>query len=128
MVLALSAPRLIATVGADVAADIEGMGIYTLEDERYLVASNQGNSRFAVYALDDDNRLLGTFRVGINGARQIDGVSETDGLEVTSTALGPQFPDGLMVVQDGRNVMPTAPQNFKLISGSKLAEFIRQKR
>ena len=124
----LSAPRLIATVGADVAADIEGMGIYTLEDERYLVASSQGNSRFAVYALDDDNRLLGTFRVGINGARQIDGVSETDGLEVTSTALGPQFPDGLMVVQDGRNVMPTAPQNFKLISGSKLAEFIRQKR
>ena len=124
----LSAPRLIAAVGAEVEADIEGMGIYTLEDERYLVASSQGNSRFAVYALDDGNRLLGTFRVGINGAKQIDGVSETDGLEVTSTALGPQFPDGLMVVQDGRNVMPTAPQNFKLISGSKLAEFIRKKR
>ena len=124
----LSAPRLIATVGEDVEADIEGMGIYTLEDKRYLVVSSQGNSRFAVYALDDGNRLLGTFRIGINGARQIDGVSETDGLEVTSTALGPQFPDGLMVVQDGRNVMPTAPQNFKLISGTKLAEFIRQKR
>ncbi|MDY6926256.1 MAG: phytase [Pseudomonadota bacterium] len=124
----LSAPNLIASVGEEVEADIEGMGIYTLEDKRYLVVSSQGNSRFAVYALDDGNRLLGTFRIGINGARQIDGVSETDGLEVTSTALGPQFPDGLMVVQDGRNVMPTAPQNFKLISGTKLAEFIRQNR
>ena len=57
-----------------------------------------------------------------------DGVSETDGLEVTSLALGPQFHDGLMVVQDGRNVMPGAPQNFKLINGSKLAAFIRQQR
>ena len=124
----LSAPGLIASVGGEVEADVEGMGIYTLDNQRYLVASSQGNSRFAVYALDDGNRLLGSFRVGINGAKQIDGVSETDGLEVTSTPLGPQFPDGLMVVQDGRNVMPTAPQNFKLISGSKLAEFIRQKR
>lgn len=124
----LSTPRQITSIGQGVEADIEGMGIYRLDGERFLVASSQGNNRFAVYALDDGNRLLGTFRVGINSAQQIDGVSETDGLEVTSLALGPQFPDGLMVVQDGRNVMPGAPQNFKLINGSKLAAFIRQQR
>ena len=124
----LSEPELIATIGNDVAADIEGMGIYKLAEQRYLVASSQGNNRFAVFALDDDNRLLGTFKAGINEAAHIDGVSETDGLEVTATPLGSKYPEGLMVVQDGRNVMPAAPQNFKLISGSKLADFIRARR
>ncbi|GGF69811.1 phytase [Alteromonas lipolytica] len=124
----LSEPGLIARIGNGVAADIEGMGIYELDARRYLVASSQGNSRFAVYALDDGNRLLGTFRIGINADEHIDGVSETDGLEVTSMAMGEKFPQGLMVVQDGRNVMPSAPQNFKLINGSKLADFIRRKR
>lgn len=126
--VALSEPQLIARIGNGIAADIEGMGIYVLDKQRYLVVSSQGNSRFAVYALDDNYRLLGTFRIGINGAAHIDGVSETDGLEVTSSAMGEAFPEGLMVVQDGRNVMPSAPQNFKLINGSKLAGFIRQHR
>ncbi|MDC8832345.1 phytase [Alteromonas gilva] len=119
------APQLIAQVGGDVAPDIEGMGIYELDNQRYLVASSQGNNRFAVYALDNHNRLLGTFKIGLNRQAAIDGVSETDGLEVTSMPMGDTYPAGLMVVQDGRNVLPSAPQNFKLINGNKLAAFIR---
>ncbi|MCP3429909.1 phytase, partial [Opacimonas viscosa] len=42
--------------------------------------------------------------------------------------LGPQYPNGLLVVQDGRNVMPAAPQNFKIIDGNKIAQFIQQRR
>lgn len=117
-------PRLIAQVNKEVNADIEGMGIYPLDGKRYLIVSSQGNNRFAVYALDDNNRLVGTFSIGLNSALMIDGVSETDGLEVTSANLGQAYPMGLLVVQDGRNVLPHAPQNFKLVSGQKLADFI----
>ena len=123
-----SAPALIATVNEQVHADIEGMDIYHHEQQRYLIVSSQGNSRFAVYALDDNHRLLGTFGVAMNPLAGIDGVSETDGLAATSHNLGPQYPNGLLVVQDGRNVMPAAPQNFKIIDGNKIAQFIQQRR
>lgn len=123
-----SAPALIATVNEQVHADIEGMDIYRFEQQRYLIVSSQGNSRFAVYALDDNYRLLGTFGVAMNPLAGIDGVSETDGLAATSYDLGPQYPNGLLVVQDGRNVMPAAPQNFKIIDGNKIAQFIQQRR
>lgn len=117
-------PTLIATVNNAVHADVEGMGIYRLNDRRYLIVSSQGNNQFAVYALEDNNRLLGTFGVVLNYKDGIDGVSETDGLEVTSVALGEKFPMGAMIVQDGRNVFPLQPQNFKIINGNQLAEFI----
>ena len=52
----------------------------------------------------------------MNISEGVDGVSETDGLDVTSTPLSPDFPGGLLVVQDGRNLMPDQPQNFKFVS------------
>ena len=55
----------------------------------------------------------------------IDGVSETDGLEATNANLGGNYSEGLWVVQDGRNVMPSETQNFKLVSGATLKEAIR---
>ena len=51
----------------------------------------------------------------MNPEAGIDGASETDGLAVTSADLGGAFSDGLLVVQDGRNRLPDAPQNFKLV-------------
>jgi hypothetical protein len=44
----------------------------------------------------------------------VDGAQETDGLAVTSTSLGPNFPQGLIVVQDGFNTLPRGMQNFKI--------------
>ncbi len=118
----------IAAINDDVHADIEGMDIYIFEGQRFLIVSSQGNNRFAVYALDDNNRLLGTFGIKMNHEDGIDGVSETDGLAVTSMPLGASYPLGMMVVQDGRNVLPMSPQNFKIINGQKLAGFIRSHR
>jgi 3-phytase len=120
-------PELIAKAHAPVEPDIEGMGIYNIEGEKFLVVSSQGNNRFAIYRIDANNELLGVFEIVANRATGIDAVSETDGIEVTSIALGDSFPKGLLVVQDGRNVMPMAPQNFKLVSGSYLHDFITQK-
>jgi len=124
----LRAPSLIAKAEYPVQADIEGMGIYKVENESFLVVSSQGNNRFAVYRVDANNELLGVFEIGRNMQAGIDAVSETDGLEVTNIALGDDYPKGLLVVQDGHNVMPLAPQNFKLVSGEYLHDFIVDKR
>lgn len=57
---------------------------------------------------------MAKFRIVPDYARGIDGVSETDGLAVSTAALT-GYPKGVLVVQDGRNRAPAAPQNFKLV-------------
>jgi 3-phytase len=52
-------------------------------------------------------------------------VSETDGLDVSSSNLGPGFEHGALVAQDGRNVMPTENQNFKIIPWSAIADALK---
>ena len=102
--------------------DVEGMGIYDLGGGRgYVVISSQGNDSYAVYRREGNNEYLGSFIVVADGARGIDGISETDGLEVTSRNLGPGFEHGAMIAQDGRNVLPTENQNFKIVSWSDIA-------
>ncbi|MEP4889307.1 MAG: phytase [Aliiglaciecola sp.] len=121
-----AAPRLIATTSSTFVADVEGMGIYVMDDKRYLVASSQGNNSFGVFALDENARYLGSFHIDMDFAAGLDGVSETDGLELTSISLGSKLPDGLLVVQDGRNRLPIAPQNFKLVDGKLIKQLLRQ--
>jgi 3-phytase len=106
-------------VGSDsgVVADVEGVSIYHGET-KYLVVSSQGNDSYAVYDADAF-RFKGRFRIEANAT--IDGSQETDGLTVSSAYLGEDFPDGLLVVQDGFNGTNT-PQNFKLVSWRDVAE------
>ena len=40
----------------------------------------------------------------------------TDGIDVAATALGPDYPQGLLVVQDDENTNPNSFQNFKYVS------------
>ncbi len=119
--------KFILGLHSEIAADIEGMSLYALDGKNYLVVSSQGNNRYAVYAVDDNNKYLGVFEVGINQSQLIDGASETDGLAVTSANLGKQLPHGLLVVQDGHNVMPKATQNFKFVKGTLLRDWILEK-
>lgn len=103
--------------------DMEGIGIYAMAGGKgYLVVSSQGNDSYALFRREGDNAYVGSFRIGADMAAGIDGVSETDGLEVTSMAAGPNFPHGLMVAQDGRNVSPPEHQNFKLVSWERIAK------
>ena len=102
--------------------DVEGVALYDSGDgEGYLVVSNQGANNYAVYRREGDNEFVGFFHIVANAADGIDGASETDGLDVTSAALGATFPDGLLVVQDGRNIAPEERQNFKYVSWSDVA-------
>jgi 3-phytase len=99
-------------------ADVEGIAIFLREGgDGYLVVSSQGDDAFAVYRRAPPNEYVGRFRIG-DGS--IDGVSSTDGLEVTSQALPSPYEQGLLVVQDGANSAPRAPQNFKLVPWSEV--------
>lgn len=104
--------RIAAADGIQIVADTEGVAIAAegAGDGGYLLVSSQGDNAYAVYRLSDE-RYVGRFRIaaGAFGATE-----ETDGIEVSTSAFGPAFPDGLFIAQDGRNA-PGA-QNFKLVS------------
>lgn len=113
-------PVLIDRVGMGrLVADVEGLAIHRGDDGGgFIIASSQGDSTFAVYDLRGGNPYLFSFRVVGSPAEPhadiIDPVEETDGIEATSLSLGPRFPGGLLVVQDG--IRPSHHrQNFKLV-------------
>ena len=114
-------PKLIIEVDDNLVADVEGMSIYHGTETSYLVVSSQGDDSYVLYSSEAPYEYVGRFNIAMNAAAGIDGASETDGLDVTSAALGSNYPDGLLVVQDGRNVMPTENQNYKLVSWSDIA-------
>lgn len=109
-------------VGGPVAADIEGLGFFQHATSPYLVISSQGNDSYVILDGVAPYAQRGAFRIGLNAQRGIDGVSETDGLEVTSTNLGGAWSQGLLVVQDGRKRMPENNQNYKLVPWQAIAD------
>jgi 3-phytase len=114
--------------GGHIVADVEGMTIYYASDGRgYVIASSQGEDHsghslantFAVYERGGNNAFVASFRIISNDALGIDGVSNTDGIGVTSAPLGPAFPYGVFVAQDGSN--SGGNQNYKLVPWESIA-------
>ena len=104
--------------------DVEGLTIYYGPNGTgYLLASSQGDSSYAVFERAGDNTYLGSFIVGDNNA--IDQASESDGADVINVSLGPDFPSGLLVVQDGANEPQFAvPDETQLENSSTNFKFI----
>jgi 3-phytase len=69
--------------------------------------------------------LLSHFRIRTNTELAIDGASETDGIDVTTQSLGKGFEQGAFIVQDGRNRMPEAGQNLKLVPLENILKTIK---
>lgn len=109
-------------IDAELADDVEGLALYPASNSRYLIASSQGDNTYLVLESQAPYRTLGKFRVAANAAAGIDGISETDGLEVTHRSLGKGYEQGAFIAQDGHNVMPEQPQNFKAVSWQAIAE------
>jgi 3-phytase len=104
-------------------ADLEAVEVWAGRDGKgYIVVSNQGADSYAVYRREGDNAFVGLFHIVADPERGIDGVSETDGLDVVSADLGPKYPQGLLVVQDGRNLTPRERQNYKFVSWKDVAQ------
>lgn len=86
------------------AADREGIAIYALSDGTvYILCTDQleGNSGYRIYRREgepgdphDHSELLKVVRGGADS---------TDGIDATSTPLGPAFPAGLMVAMNSNS-------------------------
>ena len=122
----LSAPVVLDIVlpvdGDRAVADVEGVDVYRMDQQAFLIVSSQGKHSFAVVDLESPHRYLGRFTVDPDVERRIDGAEETDGIAVVSGWLTSQFSEGLLVVQDGYNTEPTERQNFKYVSWKNVAE------
>ena len=102
-------------------ADVEGLTIYyDSNGEGYLLASSQGSSEFIIYKRTGNHDYLATFR--ITDGNGIDSVTDTDGIDVCNFPLGPTFPKGLFIAQDGRN--EGGNQNFKLVAWETIANAV----
>ncbi|MBN1184362.1 MAG: phytase [Bacteroidales bacterium] len=111
------------STNANIAYDIEGIALFSYKEFDYLIASSQGNYSYTLFKLGKTDQYITSFTIydGI-----IDGVEETDGLDVAVSALSSRFPEGLLVVQDGFNYNgdTLVNQNFKFISIEKLLKLL----
>ena len=105
----------VAKIGEDLHDDVEGLALIKTNDRSILIASSQGNDSYVLFAATPPYQTIGAFRIGMNLELEIDGASETDGLELSNINLGGHYSEGLLIVQDGRNVLPEQAQNFKLV-------------
>ncbi len=112
---------------------VQGLTIYYGADtEGYLIASDEEDSTFAVYDRSGSNSFLGSFSIG--AGETIDGVENSEGLDIINVPLGEQFPSGLLVVQDDSNEpalvevdledgeIENVNSNFKYVDLEDLAE------
>lgn len=99
-------------------ADIEGLALAG----DFLLASSQGNNRYAVIDRLPPHRVLGSFSIDDG---KVDGVQDTDGI-AASTFASSAFPRGLLVVQDGSNTDPEANQNFKFVDLGQIIDRFSQ--
>lgn len=108
--------------GGRLSADVEGLAIYAPAGDAksgYLIASSQGNHAYVVFDRQSPHAWRGTFQIEHDGAL----AGDTDGLDVTALPVGPDYPKGMLVVQDGLYNKPGRPkhnQNFKYVSWEKI--------
>lgn len=103
-------------------ADVEGVTLVEGKEDSqgFLLASSQGTSSFNIYRRTPPHELVFKFTVIESEDGQIDGVTNTDGINAVATALGPDVPQGLVVVHDDANERPdgstSARASFKMLS------------
>ena len=87
--------ELIAPVGENgLKGDVEGLALVSAKDGGYLLVSDQGRSRYQVYRRSAPHQFVGEFA--------IEGATHTDGIDVSSAMLGPQYPDGVFACHTDR--------------------------
>jgi len=97
-------------------ADREGIAIYALDDGTgYIVCTDQldGNTEYRIFRREGARNNPHDHSEVVKVVRG--GADSTDGLEVTSAALGPGFPHGMMVA------MNSGPRNFMVFRWDDVA-------
>jgi 3-phytase len=102
------APGSPANAGQFLEADLEGLSIIASRRGRTLMlASSQGDSSFHFYEI---TRRLTAHR----GMFFVEGVGDTDGVDFLGVPLGRQYPQGVLVIQNGE---APEPENTDDVNG-----------
>ena len=111
-----STPSLVDSIAAGngLVADVEGLSLYTTSQGGYLIASAQHADRFVLYDRLPPHTPLGAITVAASKDGQVDAVTHTDGLEASAARL-PNYPRGVLIVQDDGNPHSGVDQNFKIV-------------
>lgn len=127
------APTLFARVdGEQLVPDVEGLAIIprgatggfllaSSQADNAVDATRRNDSAYVAYDLADGGFVR---RFRIVGSGDVDGASDTDGLEFAPGDFGAPFEAGILVVQDGDNAPDN--QNFKMVPGGALRELLEQ--
>jgi len=101
--------------------DIEGLALLP---PHYLIASNQGNFTYSIFDLQK-NEYVTSFKIMDD---KIDGVEETDGIEILPYNLNDNFPNGIFVAHDGYNYdgKQRKNQNFKYVDLLDVIGFLKK--
>ena len=103
--------------------DVEGLALlHGPNGQGALIVSVQGLNEYAFFDRKTDE-YIGSFKLA-HGAG--DPVTETDGLDIISTPLGPEYPDGLLAVHDHLNTNSNKQvlnANYKLKSLTEILDF-----
>lgn len=117
--------ELIEPVGDILVNDVEGIDVIHSNEGHYVIVSSQGDNSYALFDIAKPYSYRGSFKIIPNGTKVIDGVAETDGLAASGWDFGGEFHGGVVVVQDGHNLMPQEPQNFKYVSWQAIVDELR---
>lgn len=91
-------PTTVDTVGGgNLIADVEDVAIQRSPVGNFILVSSQGDNSYHVYDLDTLEHLQRFTVLRPGGSSNTSG---TDGLDFNLTNLGPEFPNGLIVVHD----------------------------
>ena len=112
-----SEPYIVDSREGQIGGDPEGVSLYkTSNNSGYLILSSQGDSKFNLYDRNYPYDYITSFRIG--SSKSIDNVTDTDGIETINFKLSDEYPEGIMIAQDGLNKdgYKTKRQNFKIVS------------
>ena len=112
-----SEPYIVDSREGQIGGDPEGVSLYkTSSNSGYLILSSQGDSKFNLYDRNYPYDYITSFRIG--SSKSIDNVTDTDGIETINFKLSDEYPEGIMIAQDGLNKdgYKTKRQNFKIVS------------
>ncbi len=112
-----SEPYIVDSREGQIGGDPEGVSLYkTSNNSGYLILSSQGDSKFNLYDRNYPYDYITSFRIG--SSKSIDNVTDTDGIETINFKLSDEYPEGIMIAQDGFNKdgYETKRQNFKIVS------------
>ncbi|MFI8006264.1 phytase [Streptomyces sp. NPDC086010] len=110
--------------GRHLAADVEGLTLFREPGGAgHLMASGQGDDSFALYdrRISRRNAYEGGFRVTAVSA-DLDGSEECDGAAALAEPLGPRYPRGLLVVQDGHETSAAGGEEGREATGFKFVD------